>query len=334
MKEYSTFHIRAMEKVKQLWHLYIINEEPDRLEHAFETMPDNLLMIGTGRHEMYKTRDEFLAGISADQIESRDIQFELQDEWYDVQEITEDVCVVYGSIWARENVSSGKSVLVDMEGSRFTVVCRNMNDDVEVCSIHHSMPYMDQGEDEFYPKTLATLANEAVQKSKVLERRVEMDHMTELYNRVYMEWHISKIMDKETGYFFVLDLDCFKNVNDSMGHLAGDKVIREFAALLRKVYHSSAILGRMGGDEFAVWDSSIHTKEEAEDRFKAIMDGCRQLTDKIGVHVSCSAGIVISCRTGEKFSVLYQHADQALYQAKSMGKGCFCWADNHKNESH
>ena len=84
----------------------------------------------------------------------------------------------------REKASSGKAVLVDMEGSRFTVVCRNSQNGIEICSIHHSMPYIDQGEDEYYPKSLATLANEAVQKSRALERRVEMDHMTELDNRV------------------------------------------------------------------------------------------------------------------------------------------------------
>lgn len=314
-----------MEKVQQLWHMYIINENPGELEHTFERMPDNMLMIGTGRHEMYKSRDEFLSGISADQIEARGIQFELQDEWYDVQAVTEDICVVYGSIWAREKVNSGKSVLVDMEGSRFTVVCRDLNEDVEICSIHHSMPYMDQGEDEFYPKTLASLANEAVLKSKILEHRVEMDHMTELYNRMYMEWHVSQKIKKEAGYFLVLDLDSFKNVNDSMGHLAGDKVIQEFASLLKKLSPPTAVLGRLGGDEFAIWDSSIHDDKAVEILFEAILDGCRHLSEKLGITISCSAGIV-SSRMGESFTVLYEQADQALYQAKSRGKGCFCWA--------
>ena len=332
VQQYSAFHIKAMEKVRRLWHIYIVNLEHGELEKELSSLPEDLLMIGTGRHELYKSLDEFAAGMTEDQLEARDIQFELQDEWYDVREITDDVCVVFGSIWVREKVTPGKVILVDMEGSRFTVVCRKVDEDVEICSIHHSMPYIDQGEDEYYPKTLASLANEAVKKSKVLERRVEMDHMTELYNRVYMEWHVSQVIKKEAGYFFVMDLDGFKNVNDSMGHLAGDKVIQEFARLLREISDPSSILGRMGGDEFAMWDSSVSCSEEAEERFSALAEGCRELSDSLGVHVSCSAGIAVSFRTGEDFSSLYQRADRALYHAKSRGKGCFCWAHSKAPE--
>ena len=82
-------------------------------------------MIGTGRHEFYKNRDDFLKGMTADQVEARDIQFELQDDWYEAQRITDDVCLVYGGIWIREKSTPGKPVLIDMEGSRFTVVCRD-----------------------------------------------------------------------------------------------------------------------------------------------------------------------------------------------------------------
>ena len=327
-RTYSDFEQEAIEQVRQLWHMYIVNPEPEQLQQVLSALPPNLLMIGTGRHEMYKNRGEFLAGMTEDQIEARDIRFELQDEWYETQKITEDVCVVFGSIWVREKASSGKAVLVDMEGSRFTVVCRNSQNGIEICSIHHSMPYIDQGEDEYYPKSLATLANEAVQKSRALERRVEMDHMTELYNRVYMEWHVAQTLKSETGFFYVFDLDGFKAVNDSMGHLAGDKVIQEFACLLKKVFAPSAILGRMGGDEFAVWDSSMNSKREAAVRFHLISEECRKLSGRLKTSVSCSAGIAVNYRTGEDFSELYQRADQALYRAKAHGKNGYCWAED------
>ena len=326
-RAYSDFHRRAMEKVRRLWHLYIVNEEPERLERELEALPSDLVMIGTGRHELYKCREEFLRGMTADRTEARDIRFELQDEWYDVQEISPDVCVVYGSIWAREKGAPGKAVLVDMEGSRFTAVCRDTPRGVEVCSIHHSMPYADQGEDEFYPKTLASLSNEAVEKTKALERRVEMDHMTELYNRVYMEWHVTQAMGRESGFFFALDLDEFKRVNDTMGHLAGDQVIRAFADALRRTFAPSAMLGRMGGDEFAVWDSAVLGRAEAEGRFAALAEECRALCEGLGAHVSCSAGIAFCGRAEEDFAALYQRADRALYRAKSLGKGRFCWAE-------
>ncbi len=150
---------------------------------------------------------------------------------------------MYGSIWVREKSAPGKAVLVDMEGSRFTVVCRDTADGVQICSLHHSMPYLEQGEDEYYPQTLVSLANEAIQRSKALEQRVELDHMTGLYSRVYLEHHVRQKLIKEAGYFFSVDLDDFKSVNDSMGHLAGDKVIREFSQLLKKYSEPQRLSG-------------------------------------------------------------------------------------------
>ena len=189
-EQYTEFQIRAIESVKRIWRLYVVNLKPEELESSFRMLPEDFLMIGTGRHEFYKNRNDFLKGMTADQVEARDIQFELQDDWYEAQRITDDVCLVYGGIWIREKSTPGKPVLIDMEGSRFTVVCRDTPGGVQICNVHHSMPYLDQGEDEYYPKSLASLANEAVQKSRALEHRMELDHMTELYNRIYMERHV------------------------------------------------------------------------------------------------------------------------------------------------
>lgn len=314
------FHNRSIEKVKQLWHLYILSENPAQLEAALTAMPDNLLMIGTGRHELYQTRDAFLIGMSADQMEARDIQFELHDEWYEVQDISDTVCVVYGSIWAREKVSQGQTVFVDMQGSRFTIVCRDTEGGVDLCSIHHSMPYVDQGSDEYYPKTLYTLAKE-------LEKKAQLDSMTELYNRRYIEQYVSQSISHFDGYYLALDLDDFKNINDTMGHLIGDQVIREFARTLRNVASPNALLGRMGGDEFAVWDFEIQSKSEAESRFASLLTACKVISSNLGIQVTCSAGIIFTRRNFADFTTIYHMADQALYRAKALGKSQLFWAE-------
>ena len=314
----TEFHHQSIEKVKRLWHLYILDENPAQFEAEFSTLANNLLMIGTGRHEMYRSRNEFLEGMSQDQIEAHDIQFELQDEWYEVQDISDTVCIVYGSIWAREKVSPGQTVFVDMEGSRFTVVCLNTEQGVEVCSVHHSMPYADQGADEYYPKTLSLLAKE-------LERKVELDSMTGFYSRFYMEKYVTKIMKDNDGYFFVIDLDEFKHINDTKGHLIGDQVIIEFANTLKKIASPTTLLGRMGGDEFAIWDFDIRSKSEAESKFNELSLACKKITDRLGVLVSCSAGVVFCSHTDENFSSIYAKADKALYHAKSTGKRQLHW---------
>lgn len=315
----AEFHHRSIEQVRNLWHLYLLGEDPAALEAAFSALPENLLMIGTGRHEVYPTRDAFLSGMGEDQLEARDIQFELHDEWYEVQDINDTTCVVYGSIWAREKVLPGQTVFVDMQGSRFTVVCRDTAQGVELCSIHHSMPYIDQGSDEYYPKTLSSLARE-------LEQKAELDRMTDLYSRYYMEQHVSQALGQSDGYFFALDLDDFKTINDTMGHLVGDRAIGAFARRLKAVASPSALLGRMGGDEFAVWDSAISSKADAEARFATLLAACEEISATLGIHVTCSAGAVFCPRGAGEFTSIYHRADQALYHAKSQGKNRIFWA--------
>ena len=84
-EQYTEFQKRAIESVKRIWRLYVVNLKPEELESSFRMLPEDFLMIGTGRHEFYKNRDDFLKGMTADQVEARDIQFELQDDWYEAQ---------------------------------------------------------------------------------------------------------------------------------------------------------------------------------------------------------------------------------------------------------
>lgn len=317
------FHKRSIDKVKKLWHLYILGENPTMLEKELNDLSDHLVMIGTGSHEFYQSKEAFLSGMSQDQMEARTIKFELQDEWYEVQDINETVCMVYGGIWAREKVLPGQTVFVDMQGSRFTILCQDTDNGVQVCSIHHSMPYMDQGSDEYYPKTLSTLAKE-------LEQKVEVDRMTSFYSRYYMEKHVTDAIKDNDGYFFALDLDDFKHINDTKGHLMGDLVIIEFANSLRNIFSSSALFGRMGGDEFAVWDTQIASAIDAENRFNQLLKACEMITDKLNTQITCSAGIVFSHHETRDFSYIYQKADQALYQAKALGKKQLHWVDEDK----
>ena len=167
-----------------------------------------------------------------------------------------------------------------------------------------------------------------VGKSTLLSR---VTNARDVYKRqrIYMEYHVQQRLGTETGYFFSIDLDDFKSVNDSMGHLAGDEVIREFGKLLQRIFGASALVGRMGGDEFAVWDGNLKEKSIAEMRFLALTEGCRGLSEKLNVPVSCSAGIAFSSGTGEDFAALYQRTDRAMYCAKRKGKGRYCWAHSH-----
>jgi diguanylate cyclase (GGDEF)-like protein len=122
-----------------------------------------------------------------------------------------------------------------------------------------------------------------------------------------------------------IDLDRFKNVNDTLGHAVGDALLVKVAERLRNAVRQSDMVARLGGDEFAIIQSGVAQPQGAE-----IM--ARRLVDLVGrsyalnghmVNIGVSIGIAISPGDGADNDTLLQHADLALYRAKSDGRGTF-----------
>lgn len=118
----------------------------------------------------------------------------------------------------------------------------------------------------------------------------------------------------------ILDMDNFKDINDSYGHLEGDKVLSKIGGILQDNFHQDDIIGRIGGDEFLVLIKDISD-------YKVVEKRCGELLYKIETafpalqqpQISCSAGIALGI-AGNDYFTLYQQADKALYQAKKRGK--------------
>ena len=318
----SEFMVACVETVKRLWHLYLLGGDAQEADEVIGHLPEDVVVIGTGRHELYKSREAFGLGMMAEHAEAGDTEFEIIDEWYEPLYVTEDVCLVYGRAWVREKESLGKTVYIEMD-SRFSVLCRKGPAGVEVCHVHQSIPYADQQEGEYYPKTMSLLAEEAIEKTRTLERRVELDALTELLNRVFLEQRVAQALAEEEGTFLMLDLDDFKGINDTLGHPTGDGVIRDLARLMRQVFGPDAILGRLGGDEFAAWvkgDGAV-----AEGLARALLDGFAALGTRYGTDLGCSVGLAHAEAGETDFNSLYRRTDEALYRAKGAGKGKVCW---------
>ena len=122
-----------------------------------------------------------------------------------------------------------------------------------------------------------------------------------------------------------LDLDRFKEVNDTLGHGSGDRLLEQVAERLRQSVRETDTVARLGGDEFAVVQVGVEQPESAE----AL---CRRLIDAVSapyvlegheVTVGVSIGVALSPADGEASEVLLKHADIALYRAKTDGRGTF-----------
>lgn len=128
--------------------------------------------------------------------------------------------------------------------------------------------------------------------------------------------------DRRTLYLAVMDIDDFKNVNDTYGHYFGDEVIAGFAAELRKNIGDKGIIGRIGGDEFICLFTDCHSEDDVRIYLKAIRKGLSfSLAEKQpGYEFGASIGVAKYPQDGTVYEELFRIADGCLYIAKEKGK--------------
>lgn len=154
--------------------------------------------------------------------------------------------------------------------------------------------------------------------------KMERDSLTGLYNKAATQNYINRCLQErkaEKFAFFILDIDNFKTVNDTLGHAVGDEVITEFAAALRNQFRDGDIVGRIGGDEFVAFIPAA-SREWTERKGRLLVDGLRHDFVKDGktCHLSASIGVAMAPDNGTAFEILYKNADKALYETKRKGK--------------
>jgi diguanylate cyclase (GGDEF)-like protein/PAS domain S-box-containing protein len=153
------------------------------------------------------------------------------------------------------------------------------------------------------------------------------DSLTELPNRVFYQQRLSQALDLNDPSKHVavlcIDLDLFKNVNDSFGHPMGDRILKMVAGRMRAEVRGNNLVARLGGDEFAIVLASDISPNEANDfaaRLIEILSVPYEM-DGIEVVIGASIGIALSPGDGTHSEELMRNADMALYRAKSEGGG-------------
>ena len=160
------------------------------------------------------------------------------------------------------------------------------------------------------------------------------DSLTGLWNRSYTEQYINQHLSDPTAYgaLFMIDLDEFKNLNDSFGHIMGDELLSKLACILLDVGGEHAIAGRIGGDEFILFIKQIKSSQDCvkvADRILSLMEKTLHKPDGSG-SISASIGISLAPQDGTDFQALYKNADKSLYLVKNKGKNDYhFYADIH-----
>lgn len=155
------------------------------------------------------------------------------------------------------------------------------------------------------------------------------DALTSLPNRLYFRERTEEALPllKRGKSFAVLciDLDHFKEVNDTLGHPSGDQLLKLVANRLQQTVRDSDILARLGGDEFAIVQTEVHRPEEVTAQASRIVEvlGEPYEIDGQEVVVGASIGIAVAPVDGDNPDLLLKNADMALYRAKADGRGMF-----------
>ena len=175
-----------------------------------------------------------------------------------------------------------------------------------------------------------------------LQQFATKDALSGLLNRAAMEVYIRRRLaqmgPEDVCALFIVDIDNFKSVNDTLGHQAGDQAIRSSGNILSEIFRASDIVGRLGGDEFAAFVSGGVDGAFVRARAAEI---CEKLHLALGDHrvvnLTVSVGVYMA-GPGQDFDGLYHSADLALYKAKKSGKNRFCikdrdgYADSHEED--
>ena len=169
-------------------------------------------------------------------------------------------------------------------------------------------------------------------RSKELNEKAETDLLTELNNKISTEEKIQNYLithKKEQAMMFVLDIDNFKKINDTMGHAFGDEVLRAVGKGLRAEFRYSDIIGRMGGDEFCILLKGLNNDALIIKEANRLLYFFRNLVvgDYVKYSATASIGAAVFPRDGENFEELYKAADKALYKAKRRGKNQLAFYD-------
>ena len=191
--------------------------------------------------------------------------------------------------------------------------------------------------DEF--RLLAQQANTMIdglnEQAEELRHRAYHDHLTGLPNRMYGTRYLNDTIEKarqhrgRIGLLFI-DLDNFKEVNDTLGHSAGDTLLKMVADRLRSIARPSDLVARLGGDEFTIITDLVKypiTLEQWASQVLAQFDDPFTLGDQ-SMHVTASIGMSAFPDNGNNAELLLRNADSAMYQAKGEGKNGFSLYDS------
>lgn len=282
--------------------------------------------------EIDLTEDRFMS------LETSGLATDVEEKEYSIESFVRDHLAAHIQLDETGNVLedfTAQKLFTEYESGTREVVTEfhaNMTNSKEYEWFQSTITFMtNEINEHIYANWKINNINSEKNKRYYIEKMAEQDVLTEVFNRNAFASRVDAIMQKKEAKtvlsaFFMVDVDNFKSVNDTFGHEFGDTVLKAIAEQLTKVFRKDDLIGRIGGDEFAVFIPCAASKEIVCKRAQRLCENVQVAFKKSKqvVHTSCSVGIAFGTEDGTDFQSLYGKADTALYMAKKRGKNTFC----------
>lgn len=303
-----------------------INVKLEQEIHQQQLYHNSMVKDSIASYEVNVTRDEIIKGLEDRQGEMDEVSQCYSDmlAYLSGKLIYSEDVAEFIRNHARENILRSH----ERGKNEITAEYRRLLENgkyIWVRAIIHLAADMDTGD----IKAFVCVKDIDAEKKKQIELqyKAERDSLTGLYNKSMT----GKLVDEYLMFgqshgnsaLFMIDLDDFKDINDHFGHVYGDALLCELADKLVGMSGSSDIVGRIGGDEFILFMKKGATEDKVEEKAVEICRDFQVLCKGMNgtqYEVSSSIGISFFPEDGENFKDLYEHADAALYAAKSGGK--------------
>lgn len=291
--------------------------------------------------------------VNDDEVEANNIKDKLQELGCNVDVITDPEVVLNNQIPGVENIDLVivSTLLINMDGLRLCSHLRNTNETrtvpililIEEDSTDLLVKGLDIGVNDYIispldSNELAARARTQISKKQfqdALKRNYQQsvsmaltDSLTKVYNRRYFDVHFQKLLerslvDEKPLSLMILDIDHFKMVNDTHGHVVGDQVLQELPERLIQNVRATDMIARYGGEEFVIImpDSPLAPATTIAERVRnAVANKAFTVTTDDG-KLDCTISIgIATAQPGDTLEMLTKRADEALYQSKEGGR--------------
>jgi diguanylate cyclase (GGDEF)-like protein len=233
-------------------------------------------------------------------------------------------CVGAGTV----SVASGKLIVSEVDSSQAGYITTADPDSANARALSWTFQPMAGGGTVVLVEDITERRNAEAR----ISRLARYDELTALPNRVNFRDEMERLLAishsaARLSALLFIDLDQFKQVNDTLGHPCGDELLCAVADRLREMLRPEDFVARFGGDEFVVFQQNIKSEEDAAGLARRIVDRLseRYEIDNHLVEIGASVGIAMTQPPGISADTLMKNADMALYRAKADGRGTYCF---------